>query len=119
MLTRKEKIIMDFLFLKCAKNGNCLISVQEIMLSVAHQIKFKEESVKEIIFSLQQEGYFDIIYTDRQGESVLVITLLAKGKGYLREKVQDKRQIKFKIVLAFIGAILSFIVGKILYYIFL
>lgn len=118
MLTYQEKLVMEYLFKKCAKSGNCLISLQEIILSLSHKKKFTEARLKDILFSLQQEDYFDIIYSDRQGESVMVITLHLKGKGYPREKIQNNRQIKYKILLAFLGAILSFIVGKILYLIF-
>ena len=118
MLTLQEKIVMEYLFKKCEKTGNCLVTLQEIIVSISHKKKFTQGKIKDILFSLQQEDYFDIIYSDRQGESVMVITLHAKGKGYPREKVQNNRQLKYKIIFAFLGAILSFIVGKILYLIF-
>ena len=118
MLTLSEKLVMEFLFSKCQNNGNCLTSLQEIIISLSQKKKFTESKLKDILFSLQQEDYFDIIYSDRRGESVMVITLHAKGKGYPREKIQNNRQLKYKIIFAFLGAILSFIVGKILYLIF-
>jgi len=109
---------MDYLFNKSNKTGSCLFTLQEIIVSLSHKKKFTETKLKEIIFSLQQDDYFDIIYTDRQGESVMVLSLHSKGRGYLREKIQDSRQTKYKLFFAFLGAVFSFIIGRIFYLIF-
>ncbi len=118
MLNSQEKLVMDYIYSRCKNTGNCLVSLQEVLVGVTNKKKVTESKLKDILFSLQQDDYFDIIYSDRQGESVMVITLHSKGKAYPREKIQNSRQIKFRILLAFTGAVLSFIVGKILYLIF-
>jgi DNA-binding MarR family transcriptional regulator len=118
MLTKTEKAVMEFLYHKCREKNSCLTSFQEIILSLSHKIKITQAKLKEVMHSLEQDDYFDLILTERHGEEVIVVTLHLKGKAYPREVVQSGRQVKYKLILASIGAVLSFIIGKILYLIF-
>ena len=118
MLTKSEKAVMGYIYQKCQNKKSCLTSFQEIILSLSHKLKLTESKVKEIVKSLEQDDYFDLIYTNKNGEQILVITLHPKGIAYPREVVQSSRQLKYKIILATFGAVLSFVIGKILYLVF-
>lgn len=109
---------MSFLFSQCKKNGACLITEQEIILGVSHKIKISESTLKNTVESLMQDGYVDVVYSDKNGEKVLVVKLLSRGNSFPREKVLQARNVKFKIFWAVIGAGISFILGKILLYVF-
>ncbi len=109
---------MEFLYRKCREKNGCLTSFQEIIISLSHKIKLTQTKLKEVMLSLEQDDYFDMIYSDRHGEQVLVITLHLKGKAFPRELVQSGRQLKYKLILASLGAVFSFIIGRILYLIF-
>lgn len=118
MLNKKENAVMTFLFSQCKKNGACLLTEQEIILGVSHKVKLSESALKNTVESLAQDGYVDVVYSDKNGEKVLVIKLLNRGNSYPREKVQQARNVKFKIFWTVVGAGISFILGKILLYIF-
>ena len=118
MLNKGERVVIEYVYSKCKQTGDCLISEQEILVEISHKIKLTSAKLKEILKVLSLEEYIDITYTDRRGEEVLVILLKPRGKAYPREKIQIKRQIKQKILLAIGGALLSFVVGKILLIIF-
>ncbi len=109
---------MDYLYHKCRNKNSCLTSFQEIILTLSHKIKLTQAKLKEVMHSLEQDDYFDMIFSDRHGEEVIVITLHLKGKAFPREVVQSGRQVKYKLLLASLGAVLSFVIGRILYLIF-
>ncbi len=118
MLSKKENAVMSFLFSQCKNKGDCLISEQEIIIGVSHKVKLGENDLKKTMESLFQDGYIDFVYSDRKGEKMLVVKLLSRGNSYPRERVQQYRNVKFKIFWAVIGAGISFILGKILLYVF-
>ncbi len=117
MLNKTEKAVMEFLYNK-SQGGSCLTSFQEIVVSLSHKVKLTEGKLKEIISSLEQDDYLDVIYSDRHGEPVICVTLHLKGKAFPREQVQSSRVIKYKLILASVGGVLSFIIGRILYLVF-
>ena len=118
MLNKTEKAVMEFLYKKSQGNSSCLTSFQEIILSLSHKLKLTEARLKEIISSLEQDDYLDVIYSDRHGEPIICVTLHLKGKAFPREAVQSGRVIKYKLILASVGAVLSFVIGRILYLVF-
>ena len=68
--------------------------------------------------ALHGEGYFDLITSERKGERMYVITLKESGYAFRRSQKQRRRDIWFKIALAFVGALAPFIFGLILRSIF-
>ena len=74
--------------------------------------------MEAILRSLELDDYFDLIESDRKGERMFVITLHANGLAYKRTSQQMKRSIAFKIALSVAGAVVTFVVGRILVGIF-
>ena len=95
-----------------------MTTFQEIIVSLSHKIKLTESKLKEIINSLEQDDYLDVIHSDRHGQPVICVTLHLKGKAFPREQVQSGRVIKYKLILASVGAVLSLVIGRILYLVF-
>ncbi|MGN0820106.1 MAG: hypothetical protein ACI4M6_06975 [Christensenellaceae bacterium] len=118
MLSRKEKIVMGIIFSKCTNGSNCLISTNEIMLELPKKMKLKPEEIEKIIQSLEADGYFEVVYSDRNGQPLMCVNLRVKGTNYHREGVTLRREILKKILLGAIGAVATFVVGRILIYLF-
>lgn len=118
MLNKKENAVMGYLYSKCKSSGDCLVSEQEIIVALSHKLKLNEKTLNSTLESLRLDGYIDLIYSDRKGERVIVVSLLSKGASYPREKIQRTRQLRFKITWAVIGAVVSFVLGRILIHVF-
>jgi hypothetical protein len=78
------------------------------------QDNFSISQVEKLVKDLNTDGYFDLVYSDRRGETVYCISLTNKGKGFLRDKKLLKRNLIYRLVLSVSFAILSFIIGLIL-----
>lgn len=76
------------------------------------------DGVEKVVTALSQDGYFDLVYSDRHGERVYCITLTEKGKGFRRDQLLIKRTVIFRLCLSVGLACLSFIIGLILKAIF-
>lgn len=117
MLTRLENKVMINLYKECKDKSSILISPIDLIKIVGSE-NLTLSKLEKIIKDLSADGYFDLIYSDRHGETVYCITLLEKGKGYLRSESIAKRNLIARFVLTIGFAILSFIVGIILKKIF-
>ena len=117
MLNRQENEVMRAVYEMCDGKDSCLVSPLEIV-SILPERKYTPEKVEEILRSLELDDYFDLIESDRKGERMFVITLHANGLAYKRTSQQMKRSIAFKIALSVAGAVVTFVVGRILVGIF-
>jgi len=118
MLTKQENEIMNAVYRLCEGKGSCLVSPLEIMSMLPEKRKYTSEKVIAILHSLELDDYFDIIESDRKGERMYVITLHPNGVAYKRSSVQVRRSIAFKVGLSVAGAVITFVVGRILVSIF-
>lgn len=109
---------MDVIYDRCAKENCCLIDVAEISSLIHHKKKLSDKEIEQVVDSLEREDYFDVIRTDRKGKPVMCITLHGKGKGYKREKLQNKRSTEYRIMISVLCAVLTFAVGRLLVLIF-
>ena len=117
MLTRMENKVMSVLYKECSKKQSILISPIDL-LKIIGTSNLSISKLDKIIKDLSTDGYFDLIYSDRRGEMVYCISLLEKGKGYLRNESVAKRNLVARFMLTIGFAILSFLVGIILRKIF-
>jgi hypothetical protein len=102
----------------CDGTDGCLISPADILSLLPSKKKYTTERVDIALNALHSDGYFDLITSERKGEKMYVINLTDHGKAYTRAAKQRKRDIAFKIFLAFIGAFATFIFGLIIKAIF-
>ncbi len=118
MLNRKEKIVMRFIYDECNNKESCLLPFEKLFSFVNERKDIDEQELNKILTDLEYDDYFDVIYSERKGEKFICITMHNKGKGFLRELKQFKRTLYFKIALSLGGAVLAFILTKILVSIF-
>lgn len=117
MLSANESKVMHVLFLEGQKKNPFLISPDDI-LNLAGIKNFSRHDLENALSNLAFDGYFDIIYSERQNERVYCFTLLKKGKAYLREKQKAKRNIVLRVMLSAGLAVMSFLIGLLLKAIF-
>lgn len=118
MLKRKYEQVLKVLNDNAYKGESCIISPSTIVAFVGNEKVVNDKNVEEILTFLCSSDYLDMVLSDKKGEKFYCITLLKKGKNYRQEKSQEIKNIRSRIVLAVVCALVSFIVGKILLAIF-
>jgi hypothetical protein len=114
MLNKKEKKVMDFLFLKCKNKDSCLISPEEIDNYLMTNYEVTTQGVDQIINGLVLDNYIDVVHSDNKGKLIYCISLKTKGQAYERDKISSKKRLFLVIFRTVILACVSFIVGLIL-----
>ncbi len=113
MLTRVENKVMETIFGACYGKSSLLITPTDLVKMIAEK-GVSLSVMDKIVEDLHSDGYFDLIYSDRHGETVYCISLTEKGKGFIRNKKVFRRNLIYRIGLTVALAFLSFIVGIIL-----
>ena len=114
MLSKYENEVMAAVYSLCDGTEGCLVSPLDILSILPSKHKYTAERLEDILYALKCDGYFDIISSERKGEKMYVINLKESGFAFKRTAKQKQRDISFKIFLAFIGALATFIFGVIL-----
>lgn len=118
MLNRAETEVMSAIFKLCDDTDGCMVSLFDILSVLPSGRKYTPEKIEKILNELHYDGYFDLISSVRKGEKTYVITLKENGYAFKRTVKQAQRDIFFKIFLAFIGAVATFVFGLLLNSIF-
>ena len=118
MLKKCEEIVLKVISDNAFGGESCLISKESIVEFARNEKYVNLNNVEEILKSLYANDYIDVLISSKKGEKFYCITLLKRGKNYKEEKKKEISNVKNKIVLAIIGALVSFIVGRILIAIF-
>lgn len=118
MLSKYENEVMGAVYSLCDGTDGCLVSPVDILSILPAKRKINQEKLEDILEALKCDGYFDLIYSERKGEKMYVISLKENGLAYKRTAKQKQRDITYKIFLAFVGALATFIFGLILKAIF-
>ncbi len=114
MLKRCENEVMRAVYCLCDGTDGCLISPFDIMSALPSGKKYSTERVDDALLSLQTDGYLDVISSERKGEKMYVISLKESGMNFRSDALKRRREITYKIGLALIGAIATFVFGLIL-----
>lgn len=117
MLTPLEKTVLRCVIKRCGERSTCLLSLSECNGLQTKGKRITQKKLGDVLDCLAFDGYVDVVLSDRRGERVYCITLLKRGKGYQRERVQSKREIVYRIIIAVASAVVTFSVGKLLYFI--
>ena len=118
MLSKCEDEIMRAVYDLCDGTEGCLISPSEIMSLLPSKRRYSIEKIDTVLHDLSLDGYFDLICSERKGEKMYVINLKEAGFSYKRTVAQRRRDVAFRVTLAFIGALSTFIFGLIIKSIF-
>ncbi len=114
MLSKHENEVMSAVYSLCDGTDGCLVSPLDILSVLPTKRRFTPERLDGILTDLQSDGYFDLISSERKGEKMYVINLKESGLAFKREAHRRRRDVTFRIFLAFIGAFATFIFGLIL-----
>lgn len=118
MLSRKEKILMDYIFGKCSSKDSVLISPDELMNQLRPKYELSEAEVKELVDNLVLESYITMILSDKKGKPIYCISLDKKGESYERDKQNSKKATINLIIRTILLAVLSTLVGVVIKLIF-
>lgn len=113
MLSKNESKIMGVIFRECKDRTALLISPVDLM-KISGVDTLTLTKLERVVKDLHTDGYFDLVYSDRHGETVYCISLTEKGKGYLRNNKILKRNLYFRLIATVGFAVLSFVIGLIL-----
>ena len=117
-LNRRESEVMNAVYELAGGKERFLVSPCELMATLPARGKYNEETLERTLDSLALDGYFELVETDRKGEKTYVIHMREAGLGYRRQNAQQKRGLVFRIVVAALGAVVTFLVGLLLRAIF-
>ncbi len=98
----------------CDGTDGCLVSPPDILAVMPKKRQVDTDELDAILNTLRCNGYFELIRSERKGEKMYVINLKESGFAYKRTCRQKQRDVSFKIFLAFVGALATFIFGLIL-----
>lgn len=79
---------------------------------------YTEEGLEKLLNALALDDYFELLSSERKGEKMYVISLRANGYAFKRCHTQMKRDMALKVSWAIVSAIIAFVVGLILKWIF-
>lgn len=119
-MTKKEKIIMDYIFDKASGKESVLIAVDEMLafLVGVSSSNITQHELDEILQNLSLDGYVNVIMSDRKGKPIYCVNLEKKGESWVRDKESRKRTTMMLVVRTVLLAVLSFVVGLVLKAIF-
>ena len=117
-LNRRENEVMNAVFELSGGKERFLVSPGELAAVLPPRRKYDEASLERTMNSLALDGYFEFIETERKGEKTYVVRMRDAGLGYRRRDYQRKRGLVFRIAVAALGAVVTFLVGLLLRAIF-
>lgn len=118
MLSKKEKMILQYILKESGKRDTCLLLPIDIEHAVAPKFNINQIEAQALLEGLVQENYINLVNSDKNGELIYCISILPKGKSFYREEKNIKKSWVGAVVRTILLAILSFVVGLILKAIF-
>lgn len=114
MLSGKERYVLKKVSSKCGEKKYCLVYREELA-SPSGRVKIGVKEIDGLISSLSLDGYIDSVVTYRNGVRAYCIAVTEKGKGYKREQTNSRRYMIFRLAVAVSSAVITFLVGRLLY----
>lgn len=118
MLNKRESEVMNAVYTLSSEKGVCLVSPSELLALLPPKKKYTEEQVEGILGALALDDYFEMLSSERKGEKMYVISLRANGYAFKRYYTQIKRDAAMKFGWAIASAVIAFLVGVLLKWIF-
>jgi hypothetical protein len=118
MLNRRESEVMNVVYNLSAEKGICLVSPTELLDLLPAKRSYTEDSLDKVLSELALDDYFELLSSERKGEKMYVISLRSNGYAFKRYYTQIKRDVALKLGWAIASAVVAFLVGLILKWIF-
>ena len=91
MLSKKEKIIMQYIFDKCSGKESVLISPDELANLLKPKYDLTNPEIKVLVDNLVLDGLITMILSDKKGNPIYCISLDKKGESYERDRKNEKQ----------------------------
>ncbi len=117
-LNKREEEVMNAVYTLSGGKENLLVSPQEILALLPPKGGYDEERLERVLRALEMDGYFQLTPSERKGEKMYVIHMLASGLAFKRSNAQRKRSFYVRIGITVAMAVLSFVIGVVLKIIF-
>lgn len=117
-MTKKEKMVMQYLCTKCQQKRTYLISPQEIAQALSKRFVLSVEEIDEIMVELSNENYIDFVITESKKGYFYCVTLKKNGQTYNADTKKNRRTFGLLILRSIFLATVSFVFGIILKAIF-
>lgn len=117
-MNRCENDVMRAVYCLCDGTDSCLISPYDILNVLPQRKGYTPEKVESALLSLKDGDFIDLIFSNRKGEKMYVLSLKANGQTFKNRSAQKRKELGNKILTAFVGALATFIFGLILKAIF-
>ena len=118
MLSKKEKILMNYIFNKCENKGTILITPEELENQLKPRYDVGKKEIESLVEGLVLDRYITMILSDKSGRPIYCVSLDKKGESYVRDKESERKALFKMIVRTILLAILSTAVGVLLKLIF-
>lgn len=118
MLSRRESEVMSAVYSLCLEKGICLVSPEELLAMLPQRKKYDEQQLEKILSELALDNYFELLSSERRGEKTYVISLRANGYAFKRCSLQQRRDFAVRLGWAITSAVIAFLVGWVLKWIF-
>ena len=112
-LSRRENEVMAAIFLLSQGKERFLVSPYEI-LAMLPEAYYDEEKLERVLRTLELDGYFELILSDRKGEKTYVVHMREAGLSFRRQDVKRRRDLVVRLLLAAVCGLLSAAIGLLL-----
>lgn len=113
-LSGRENAVMGAVFTLSQGKERFLVSPYEILGLLPEKGKYDEEKLERILRSLEIDGYFELIDSDRKGEKTYCIRMREAGLAFRRQDIQRKRDLILRLLFAAVCGLLSAAIGLLL-----
>ena len=110
-LSKRENAVMGAVFRLSEGKERFLAAPYELLALLSPRLKFDEEKLCRVLRSLELDGYFELIESDRKGERVFVIIMHDAGRSFKRSDALRRRRMYYKIAVTLLCGALSALVG--------
>ena len=95
-----------------------LVSPYELLNVLPERAKFDEDKLERVLKTLELDGYFEFISSERKGEKTYVIHMREAGMTFRRQDIRRRRDLVLRLLLAAVCGLLSATIGLLLKIIF-
>ncbi len=113
-LTRRENAVMGAVFTLSQGKTRFLVAPYEILAILPEKAKFDEQTLERVMHSLEIDGYFELVFSDRKGEKTYCIHMREAGLAFRRQDIQRKRDTVVRLLFAGVCGLLSAVIGLLL-----
>ena len=117
-MTKKEKLVMNYLCSKCQQKRTYLISPQEITLALSKKYVLSIEEIDEIMVALSNANYIDFVVSESKKGYFYCVNLKKSGQTFVADTKRSRRNFGLLVLRSMFLATVSFVFGIILKAIF-